>query len=117
MSFTNARYGAKILDVATGTGKQAFAFAKKGYDVIGIDLSEEMLKVADKKNKYENVRFEVADAFDAMTSDRPYRNKLSLEQALDELEKCSGTQFDPNVVKALKRVNSLQRKRRDEKIF
>jgi HD-GYP domain-containing protein (c-di-GMP phosphodiesterase class II) len=52
----------------------------------------------------------VADAFDAMTSDRPYRNKLSLEQALEELEKCSGTQFDPNVVKALKRVNGLQMK-------
>ncbi len=50
----------------------------------------------------------VADAFDAMTTDRPYRNKLSLGQALDELEKCAGTQFDPNVVKALKRVNGLQ---------
>lgn len=50
----------------------------------------------------------VADAFDAMTSDRPYRNKLSLEQALEELEKCSGTQFNPNVVKALKRVKGLQ---------
>jgi putative nucleotidyltransferase with HDIG domain len=43
----------------------------------------------------------VADAFDAMTSDRPYRNRLSSRQALDELEKYSGTQFDPNVVKAL----------------
>jgi len=50
----------------------------------------------------------VADAFDAMTSDRPYRNKLSLEQALEELEKCAGTQFDPEVVKAFKRVKGLQ---------
>jgi len=50
----------------------------------------------------------VADAFDAMTTVRPYRNKLSLEQALEELERCSGTQFDPNVVKALKRVKGLQ---------
>ncbi len=62
MDFTNARNGSRILDIATGTGKQAFAFAKKGYDVIGIDLSEDMLKVANKKNKYKNVRFEVADA-------------------------------------------------------
>lgn len=62
MDFTNARNGSRILDVATGTGKQAFAFGKKGYDVIGIDLSEDMLKVAIKKNKYENVKFEVADA-------------------------------------------------------
>ena len=52
----------KILDVCTGTGTQAFAFAKKGYEVMGIDLSEEMLRVANKKNKYENVRFVVADA-------------------------------------------------------
>lgn len=47
----------------------------------------------------------VADAFDAMTSDRPYRNKLSLGQALEELEKCSGTQFDPEVVKAFKKTS------------
>lgn len=62
MNFTNAKNGSKILDVATGTGKQAFAFAKKGCDVIGIDLSEAMLKVANKKNKYGNMKFEVADA-------------------------------------------------------
>ncbi len=62
VDFTNVKNGSKILDVATGTGKQAFAFAKKGYDVTGIDLSEEMLKVASKKNKYKNVKFEVADA-------------------------------------------------------
>ena len=62
VSFTNAKNGAKILDVATGTGKQAFAFGKRGYDVIGVDISEAMLKVAHKKNKYGNVKFEVADA-------------------------------------------------------
>lgn len=62
VNFTNAVNGAKILDVATGTGKQAFAFAKKGYEVIGIDISEAMLEVAKKKNKYRNVKFEVADA-------------------------------------------------------
>ncbi len=62
VDFTDARNGARILDVGTGTGKQAFAFAKRGYDVTGIDLSEDMLKVANKKNKYENVGFLVADA-------------------------------------------------------
>jgi len=60
--FTDAKNGSRVLDVATGTGKQAFAFAKKGYEVIGIDLSEDMLKVANKKNKYENAKFIVADA-------------------------------------------------------
>ncbi len=58
----NAKQGSKILDIATGTGEQALAFAKKGYKVVGIDLSEAMLKVANKKNKYENLRFKTADA-------------------------------------------------------
>jgi len=42
----------------------------------------------------------VADAFDAMTSDRVYRASLSREEALAELERCSGTQFDPAIVDA-----------------
>jgi len=72
VDFTNARTGSRILDVATGTGKQAFAFAKKGYDIIGIDLSKDMLKVAQKKNRYENVRFEHADAADLPFEDRSF---------------------------------------------
>ncbi len=40
----------------------------------------------------------IADAFDAMTSDRPYRKALPMEFALKELKKCSGTQFDPEFV-------------------
>src|SRR3989338_9056527 len=40
----------------------------------------------------------IADAFDAMTSDRPYRKALSLQQAYDELIRCSGSQFDPEFV-------------------
>ena len=42
----------------------------------------------------------VADSFDAMTSDRPYRKGLPLETALEELRKCSGSQFDTMVVEA-----------------
>ena len=40
----------------------------------------------------------VADAYDAMTSDRPYRRALSQARAIAELERCAGTQFDPDVV-------------------
>jgi diguanylate cyclase (GGDEF)-like protein len=43
----------------------------------------------------------VADAYDAMTSDRAYRQAMPQREALAELERCSGTQFDPAVVKAL----------------
>ncbi|MFH1061337.1 MAG: HD domain-containing phosphohydrolase [Candidatus Omnitrophota bacterium] len=40
----------------------------------------------------------VADSFDAMTSKRPYRNPISKEDALAELQNFSGTQFDPKIV-------------------
>jgi diguanylate cyclase (GGDEF)-like protein len=43
----------------------------------------------------------VADAYDAMTSDRDYRQAIPPREALAELERCAGTQFDPAVVKAL----------------
>jgi len=46
----------------------------------------------------------VADAFDAMTSDRPYRKALSAEEALSELERNAGTQFDPAVAEAFVRL-------------
>ena len=42
----------------------------------------------------------VADAFDVMTSARSYKKPRPVDQALAELERCAGTQFDPNVVRA-----------------
>lgn len=53
---------ARLLDVATGTGQQAFAFAPKAREVVGIDLSEAMLRIARRKNRFPNVRFQQADA-------------------------------------------------------
>jgi HD-GYP domain-containing protein (c-di-GMP phosphodiesterase class II) len=46
----------------------------------------------------------VADAFDAMTSDRPYRRALPLPVVLQELEKHKGTQWDPRVTDVLTRL-------------
>ena len=46
----------------------------------------------------------VADAFDAMTSERPYRRAAGCEEATAELERCAGTQFDPEVVRAFLRA-------------
>lgn len=44
--------------------------------------------------------FAVADAFDAITSDRPYQKKRTYAAARKEIQRCSGTQFDPAVVEA-----------------
>jgi len=51
----------------------------------------------------------VADAFDAMRSDRPYRPALTLAETLSELERGRGTEFDPQVVDALLRLIGEQR--------
>jgi demethylmenaquinone methyltransferase/2-methoxy-6-polyprenyl-1,4-benzoquinol methylase len=59
---TDARPRSRVLDVATGTGEQAFAFAQRGHEVVGIDLSEDMLRVAREHNKYSRVTFDVGDA-------------------------------------------------------
>ena len=45
----------------------------------------------------------VADAYDAMTSDRAYRGRLTPRAAVDELRRCAGTQFDPEIVDAFAR--------------
>ena len=46
----------------------------------------------------------IADAFDAMTSDRPYRKAMNVELALQELRKFAGTQFDPQLLPPFERL-------------
>ncbi len=55
----------------------------------------------------------VADAFDAMTSVRPYKDPFSQADALDELARCSGTQFNPQVVEVFTKVLAMQTLRAD----
>jgi HD-GYP domain-containing protein (c-di-GMP phosphodiesterase class II) len=44
----------------------------------------------------------VADAFEAMTRDRPYKERLLPEKAIDEIQKAAGVQFDPAVTTAIR---------------
>lgn len=52
----------------------------------------------------------IADAYDAMTSDRPYRRARSREEALEELKRCAGKQFDPHLVEVFVRLMAESRK-------
>ncbi len=52
--------------------------------------------------------FAVVDTFDAMTSDRPYRAALSIEAAREEVRRCSGTQFDPEVAEAFLSIDAAR---------
>jgi putative two-component system response regulator len=49
----------------------------------------------------------VSDAYDAMTTDRPYRTAIGHDRAVKELAEMAGTQFDPDVVKALLKIAEL----------
>jgi len=60
------------------------------------------------KIKKEAAIISVVDAFDAMTSDRPYRKAMSTQEAVKELQKNSGTQFDPDVVNAFVKIIESQ---------
>lgn len=48
----------------------------------------------------------IADAFDAMTSDRPYRQGMPVSDAIEEIERCKGTQFDPCIADIFIKMNA-----------
>jgi putative nucleotidyltransferase with HDIG domain len=54
----------------------------------------------------------VADAFDAMTSDRPYRKRKTKAEAIAEIKNCANKQFDPSVVASFLKIFGNHRKRR-----
>lgn len=51
----------------------------------------------------------LCDSIDAMLSDRPYRTALSVSKVREELQRCSGTQFDPDIVDTIMEQNTVER--------
>jgi len=105
VKFINLQAPKKILDVATGTGAQAYEFAKIGHEVVGIDLSTGMLAQAKKKLSPElKLSFQVADgtelpfkdkSFDLTTiswgiHDMPYEVGVKVLQEMKRVTKVSG---------------------------
>lgn len=71
--FLGLSYPKKVIDIATGTGSQAFELAKLGYDVIGVDLSKEMLEQSQKKvGANLRLRFQQADSTDLPFKDNSF---------------------------------------------
>jgi putative nucleotidyltransferase with HDIG domain len=57
--------------------------------------------------------FAIVDAFDAMTNDRPYRKALGLKKVRKELNRCSGTHFDPKILKNFLELPPIELKIKD----
>ena len=90
----------KVLDVATGTGAQAYELAKQGHSVLGIDLSPEMLEQAKKKcSPGLNLSFKQEDATDLPFKDNEF-DATSISLGLHDMPH----EVDIKVLKEIKRV-------------
>jgi len=94
--------GVELLSVVGGVLKDAMPIVEAHHDFFVECKSLEDRKA--KKIPLGARILSVADGFDAMVTDRPYRKGMPHWEAMEELEKCAGTQFDPQVVEAFKRV-------------
>jgi putative two-component system response regulator len=96
------RKGMELLSVVGGVLKEAMPIVEAHHTYFVKHGSTE--KGRDKEVPLGARILAVADAFDAMVTDRPYRKGKPHWEAMDELDRCAGSQFDPKVVDAFKRV-------------
>jgi putative nucleotidyltransferase with HDIG domain len=104
---THATAGADLLESLTSVDKEVIVGVRhhhEQYDGTGYpgQLSGKAIPIAARI-------IMISDSVDAMLSDRPYRNALSIEKVRDELVRCAGTQFDPDLVKAILENDTLER--------
>lgn len=94
---THSDRGAKILSSVGTVLKGAVPIVQASHDVYSAPSDGKSLPLGARI-------VAVADSFDAMTTDRPYRKGMPPRAAFEELQKGAGKQFDPEVVKAFGRV-------------
>jgi putative nucleotidyltransferase with HDIG domain len=94
--------GVELLSAVGGVLKDAMPIVEAHHDFF-VERKSSEDKIAKKIPLGARI-LSVADSFDAMVTDRPYRKGMPHWRAVEELEKCSGTQFDPQVVEAFKRI-------------
>jgi putative nucleotidyltransferase with HDIG domain len=99
---THAQKGLELLSMVGGVLKEAMPIVEAHHTYF-------VEHTADGKGHGKQVPLgarviAVADSFDAMVTDRPYRKGKTHWEAMEELERFAGTQFDPKVVEAFKRV-------------
>jgi putative nucleotidyltransferase with HDIG domain len=98
--------GLELLSMVGGVLKEAMPIVEAHHDYfVEVSSSE---KGRDKQIPLGARVLAVADSFDAMVTDRPYRKGKPYWEALEELDRCAGNQFDPKVVEAFKRVYAEQ---------
>ena len=104
---THATKGADLLDSLTSVNTEVIRAVRhhhERYDGSGYPagLAGDEIPVAARI-------IMMSDSIDAMLSDRPYRKALSIEKTRLELVRCSGTQFDPNIVQVVLQKSTLER--------
>jgi diguanylate cyclase (GGDEF)-like protein/putative nucleotidyltransferase with HDIG domain len=90
--FLRGRYGFELATEVAHCHHERWDGTGYPRGLVGEDIPESAMIVS------------VADAFDAMTNDRPYRKAMSIEAALTEINMYAGTQFSPRVVEVLNRI-------------
>ena len=103
LDYAEIKTDAIILDIGCGTGQATLPFAQRGYNVIGLDMSQEMIDVAKKKcSSFSNVSFRVEtfedvdfspDSFDVLTSGMAWHwiNQKEREEKAHRILKSGGT--------------------------
>lgn len=107
--FAEIKKGDKVLDICCGTGDQLFYYAKAGAIVAGIDISPEMIGLAQKGQKRErldNVYIQAADAADLPFEDSIF-DVASISLALHEIEKEKRDKIISEMKRVVKKDGSL----------